>query len=546
MKKLLFSILAVGMSLVGCTDWDDAVSENYGSGPAISVNIDATTDYGFTFTLSPASGTVFYSYIVAEGDTPAALDGQALLKQQYSGLTGGLLNATENSTYTLDLSAEEACEPNTSYVVYAVAASKEGVVGSVASAVVTTSDAGVPYPTKAQVLEEGIGVQVAFSEAVAAGEGKVTAQYFAEWTGEFIDVPAEEMAVAVTGNVVTVAFDSIPASATVLVSWEAGAFVDAKANPCPAMISGINEAGDDFDGVFFDVADAPFAIAEENATAPKIGDSFGDWEETMFVFEFDMDLYRNDKALTGEELQVTYTHEGKTTTINVPSNYWAVQGNALLFFLPEAPDFGDWVSLTIAEGAFSDVYGNPNQEVTLENAWLCSYGYERELIIGNYTLSYYSYAEYSATKEFVPVTEKITIEADPENENGVLLSGFLGLNEKVSAEFNGDFGTLYLEEQPVGVKNVQGTDYIFTIYGNSADYSLTLNIAADGTLTCENDLAFLYGVYDMDFNYVTDYDGAISPEFVKDAVAARSVAPMAKPEANFNIANFKNGGKFLK
>ena len=115
MKKLLFSILAVGMSLVGCTDWDDAVSENYGSGPAISVNIDATTDYGFTFTLSPASGTVFYSYIVAEGDAPAALDGQALLKQQYSGLTGGLLNATENSTYTLDLSAEEACEPNTSW-----------------------------------------------------------------------------------------------------------------------------------------------------------------------------------------------------------------------------------------------------------------------------------------------------------------------------------------------------------------------------------------------------------------------------------------------
>ena len=40
MKKLLFSILAIGMSLVGCTDWDDAVSENYGSGPAISGSID--------------------------------------------------------------------------------------------------------------------------------------------------------------------------------------------------------------------------------------------------------------------------------------------------------------------------------------------------------------------------------------------------------------------------------------------------------------------------------------------------------------------------
>lgn len=544
MKKLLFSILAIGMSLVGCTDWDDAVSENYGSGPAISVSIDATTDYGFTFTLSPASGTVFYSYIVAEGDTPAALDGQALLKQQYSGLTGGLLNATDNSTYTLDLSAEEACEPNTSYVVYAVAASKEGVVGSVASAVVTTSDAGVPVPTKAQVLEEGIGVQVAFSEAVAAGEGKVTAQYFAEWTGEFIDVPAEEMAVAVAGNVVTVAFDSIPASATVLVSWEAGAFVDAKANPCPAMISGINEAGDDFDGVFFDVADAPFAIAEENATAPKIGDSFGDWEETMFVFEFDMDLYRNDKALTGEELQVTYTHEGKTTTINVPNNYWAVQGNALLFYLPEAPDFGDWVSLTVAEGAFSDVYGNPNQEVTLENAWLCSYGYERELIIGNYTMSYYSYAAYSKTGEFVPVTEKITIEADPENENGVLLSGFQGTDGKIEAEFNGDFGTLYFEEQIAGVINLDGTDYYMSVAGNTEDYSLTLKVEADGSLTTEDQIAMTYELYDADFDYEGRYEATIYLEFAKEAVAARSAAP-AKSASDFKLVGHKSG-KFGK
>ena len=544
MKKLLFSILAIGMSLVGCTDWDDAVSENYGSGPAISVSIDATTDYGFTFTLSPASGAVFYSYIVAEGDAPAALDGQALLKQQYSGLTGGLLNATENSTFTLDLSAEEACEPNTSYVVYAVAASKEGVVGSVASAVVTTSDAGVPYPTKAQVLEEGIGVQIVFSEAVVAGEGKVTAQYFAEWTGEFIDVPAEEMAVEVAGNVVTVAFDSIPASATVLVSWEAGAFVDAKANPCPAMISGINEAGDDFAGVFFDVADAPFAIAEENATAPKIGDSFGDWEETMFVFEFDMDLYRNDKVLTGEELQVIYTHEGKTTTINVPNNYWAVQGNALLFYLPEAPNFGDLVSLTIAEGAFCDVYGNPNQEVTFEDAWLCSYGYERELIIGNYTMSYYSYAAYSKTGEFVPVTEKITIEADPGNENGVLLSGFQGTDGKIEAEFNGDFGTLYFEEQIAGVINLGGTDYYMSVAGNTDDYSLTLKVEADGSLTTEDQIAMTYELYDADFNYVGMYEATIYLELAKEAVAARSAAP-AKSASDFKLVGHKNG-KFGK
>lgn len=542
MKKLLYSILAIGMSLTGCTDWDDAVSEDYGAGPEISVNVTATTDNSITFTLTPASGTVYYSYVVDKATEATELDGYSLLKQQYAGIDGGLLNVTENATSTIEMEAS----PNTSYVVYAVAASKEGIVGNVASQVVKTPDTGIPYPTADQAVEGEAAIQIAFSEAITKGEGAVTAQYFAEWAGTFTDVPAEDISVSVEGNVVTVATANVPASATVLVSWAEGAFVDAVNNKCQAFTSGLNDAGDDFSGIFFDVDDVPFDITEDNVTSPEIGGSFGDWEQTMFTFTFDMDVYRNTNMLEGNEIKVSYTHDGKVTTIDVPTNYWMAQGKNLIFMLPEEPDFGDLVSVTIAEGTIFDVYGNPNTETVLEDAWLRSYGYTRDMIMGNYTMNYYSYATYSQTGEFVPVTDNILIEADPEKENGVLLSGFQGLSGKVEATFDGDFGTLYFKEQIIGKVTLGGTGYYMSVAGNTEDYSLTLKVEADGTLSTDVQIAMTFELYDASFEYVGMYDATIYLEFAKaTAIQARSMAPKAKSVSDFKLVGHKSG-KFVK
>lgn len=542
MKKLLYSILAIGMSLTGCTDWDDAVSEDYGAGPEISVNVTATTDNSITFTLTPASGTVYYSYVVDKATEASELDGYSLLKQQYAGVDGGLLNVTESATSTIEMEAS----PNTSYVVYAVAASKEGIVGNVTSQVVKTPDTGIPYPTADQAVEGEAAIQIAFSEAITKGEGAVTAQYFAEWAGTFTDVPAEDISVSVEGNVATVATANVPASATVLVSWAEGAFVDAVNNKCQAFTSGLNDAGDDFSGIFFDVDDAPFDITEDNVTSPEAGGSFGDWEQTMFTFTFDMDVYRNTNMLEGNEIKVSYTHDGKVTTIDVPTNYWMVQGKNLIFMLPEEPDFGDLVSVTIAEGTIFDVYGNPNTETVLEDAWLRSYGYTRDMIMGNYTMNYYSYATYSQTGEFVPVTDNILIEADPEKENGVLLSGFQGLSEKVEATFDGDFGTLYFKEQIIGKVTLGGTEYYMSVAGNTEDYSLTLKVEADGTLSTDAQIAMTFKLYDASFEYVGMYDATIYLEFAKaTAIQARSMAPKAKSVSDFKLVGHKSG-KFVK
>lgn len=557
MKKLLFSILAIGMSLTGCTDWEDAVTESYGAGPSISVEVSETADSTFTFTLTPASGTNFYSYVIAEGATAKELDGQTLLKEQYSGLISDVLNTAKNASYTFNMRDEKnkpLCLPNKSYVIYAVAADNNGMVGDVASAVVTTTDGELPILKDYEVAEGDSVAYLAFSEAVALGEGKVSAQYFVEWAASldeaFVEIAEEDIHVAVSSGVPAVAVSGVPASATVLISWEEGAFVDSKGNKTPAFISGLNSAGDDFEGVVFDMADEPFEITEENVTSPELEASFQKPLEAVFTFTFDMNVYRNERALAGDEIKVTYTHEGKATIVDVPTDCWEVQDNRLMFVLPEAPEYGDWVSVTIAEGTFTDIYGNPNKEVTFEDAWLLSYGYQRDLVVGTYNMNYYSYAAYSQTGNPTEkaVTEKIVIEADPESEDGILMSGFLRMTEKVKGIFNGDFAKIIIEkEQIIGKTTMDGTEYYFTIGGNTDDGSWELDVDANGNLAYNsNAIATGYWYYDTDFNYVGTYDYTIYLEFVKQ-VAAQRVAPVAgrSVAGPFNIVEHARN-KFVK
>ncbi len=541
MKKILYSIIALSLCLTSCIQFDDAVSENYGSGPSISVDITETRDNGFTFTLTPGEGTVFYSYVVASGSEAEELDGYALLQEQYGGIASGVLNATEAPTFTSNL--QEGISPNTSYVVYAVAASQQGIVGEVTSAVVLTSDGDAPSFTAMQAVEGESAVAVSFSENVMRGTGTVTARYFAEWSGDFVDIAAEDIQTTLEGNVVTFTLNNVPAAAYAFVSWAEGAFVDSKGNLCPAMTSGLNSAGDDFTGVYFRNAEEPFTLEESLAgVTPEEGSAFSDWTTFMGEITFNMDVYRNDNTLTGDEIEVIYTNAGKTTTIKLPSTAWETDGKAFRFVLPESPQYGDNVSLKVSEGTFFDVYGNPNAEFTLENAWFYSYGYQRDMIIGDYTLSYYLYSEYDQTGEMILATENLTIAADPDDENGVLISGFSGTNTPVKWIFDGDFGTITLpEEQTLGI--VYG--YLVSICGNTTDGSLTMQVDANGNFGY-NDIGLLYNAYTTDTQTYLGYlEGMIYPTFQKaNATSSMKMATRTAKGASFKLN--RSNAKFVR
>ena len=167
MKKIIFS-LAVVLGLASCNSWDDEQTQNYGDGPAITIDLTTTADSSFTFTVNPAQGTNYYTYTVVEGTEAEEVDASLLLKNAIGGIAGGIKKYSENASITETMRNAKTnaplCSPNTSYVIYAVAASDKGVIGKVASQVVTTTDGETPVVEAVKPSDSG--VQVLFSESV--------------------------------------------------------------------------------------------------------------------------------------------------------------------------------------------------------------------------------------------------------------------------------------------------------------------------------------------------------------------------------------------
>ena len=166
----------VVMVLASCTKFDDPVTENYGNGPDIQVAVTpgVPADSVFTITLTPAAGTSYYSFAVGEGEEAESLDAQTLLKGGYG---NPVLNASEHPSFTMTISD---ADPNTSYVVYAVACSDKGICGNIAVAQIKTGDAGVPGPVDFEGDADNKTMYILFSEDVERGSGDFKVQYYIE------------------------------------------------------------------------------------------------------------------------------------------------------------------------------------------------------------------------------------------------------------------------------------------------------------------------------------------------------------------------------
>lgn len=64
MKKLIYSLAIALIGMTSCNSFDEEHSQTYGDGPAVSINLTTTADSTFAFTVNPAEGTGFYSYMV--------------------------------------------------------------------------------------------------------------------------------------------------------------------------------------------------------------------------------------------------------------------------------------------------------------------------------------------------------------------------------------------------------------------------------------------------------------------------------------------------
>lgn len=123
MKKYIIGLFsAICLMGAGCTEFEDFTPVDMGEGPAVTVTAEKTAVDAFKVTITPAEGTVYYSYIVT--DEAMTVDPDQLLQAKYEGST--LVKATEKPSVSGTLSNQNL---GATYYVYAVASMKKAFAG---------------------------------------------------------------------------------------------------------------------------------------------------------------------------------------------------------------------------------------------------------------------------------------------------------------------------------------------------------------------------------------------------------------------------------
>lgn|SRR5574344_873752 len=484
MKKILYSLALVVLGLTSCNTWDDPQQENYGSGPATSIAVTTTTDSTFTFTVTPDSGSLYYSYVVVEGDEASVPVASTLLKGAVSGVTSAVQSTADVKSVTVNMRNAKTnaplCKPNTTYHIYAVAASEKGVVGVVKSDSVTTSDGNDPtfdsFKTKDSLTT------VTFSENVRRDTGAVSAVYYQEWDiSNPVTINADSINVVVSGSTVGLTVKGVPAGAYVLYSWNKGAFVDSKGNPCPACASSLNMATGNPIGVYIHLATVAWSIADANITSPEAETLIADASSFKGVLTFNHNIYRNDDELVGGEISVVYTGSKKTSTIKLASSDWSISGKTLTFSLPETPAVGDIVTVKIAEGTIYDVCGNANKAFASTKTWWKYFPMTKSMVLGTFKFTYYS--AYDKT----PVLYEggnITISEDASTANGLIIKNLYLDGSEVKGRYDLNTGKIYISAyQELGIiTNSKGTKYGLVTSSIAGADEIAFTVNTDGTV----------------------------------------------------------------
>lgn len=550
MKKLIYSLAIALIGMTSCTSFDEEKSETYAAGPAVDLSLTTTTDSTFTFTVKPAEGSNFYSYTVVPGKANTSVSAEAVLKNTLSGsIEQGIIEYAKTASVTVnmrDTKNQPLCEPNTTYTVYAVATSAQGIIGAVKSLEVTTTDGEVPvlmpYTATDPTSETDTVTTVTFSEEVMIGEGTVSASYYQEYgDGNLIPIPEDDITVKTTGNKAYFAVNNVPAGAYVLYSWTEGAFVDSFGNKCPATNTEFTEEG--ISGVYRRLPFETWSI-KDKYFSPEAGSLISDYKSFKGTVTFDKDVFRNDELVETGDITLVYTGSKKTSTIALTPSEWSVSGKTLTFFLPEAAAAGDIITIKIKAGTVVDVNGNPNVEYTssTKTVWWKYFAMTKDMAIGNFSLSLISgsdiYDDYPTA----------TFAEYPGVENGLVISNLYQEGSEVPGTYDLNSGVVYVKPgYELGtVTTSKGNTYGLITYSLSGSSNIAFTVNADGTMestdfcvvACEEDYSAALGYWEKPSKTV----------FSPVASSAKGKAAVRKTYATTGIkkANVKINARSLK
>jgi len=543
MKKLIYSLALVLAGLTSCTSFDDPVTENYGAGPDIDIQLVAgqQTDSAFTVTITPAAGAAYYAYVIGESDEPEDVDAATLYKGGYGNT---VLKAADNPTFTIDI---DDADPNTTYQVYAVAGSDKGILGKLAVKSIKTSDNGIPDAKSLAKDADKKAVVITFTENIVRGDGAATAKYYKEWDIlNPVEIPAEEITVEVAKNAVMFTAPKAPAGAYVCFSYEAGAFKDIKGNPCKALSSGLNMNTGKFTNAYVHVTTEAFELEDTYVTAPADGALIGKVADFKGEITFPFNIYRNDKAVEDGDLSVTFKSAKRTSTYKLTADEWSVDGKVLNFVLPATPDGGDFITVSLIEGAVADVLGNPNAAYTSKAKWQF-FAPTKDMVLGTFNMSITYEGEALDLGKF-----SITENATEENPTGLKFKDWYLEGSELKGYYDLAAGKVYMEEgQFLGMyTNSKGATYALVFFNRDNDTDdaipVPFTINADGTMDADAE----WGLFAFDETGETPLGWFEIAETCKytpaKAAAARKTAARAKVSKSVKSKLFKHSKSVRK
>ena len=480
MKKILFAILAAAAMSAACTQFEEDNAPAYDTAAKPEVSATVVSDTEITVTVTAGAGTNFWGYAVMTGAPGAtadklvangyAKDGAVVVQGEAKTPQAAQVKYSEETkSVTLELTG---LTPYTDYTVYAAAVTAMGVTSEVAEMTVKTTDGTEPVANPAgAAFQESEGMlmfSIPFNDPIVlTGNGTAKAYFYAEnyidAEGNLIlykevEIPATHMAANGKSLILAVPASECIPGAYVSMTYSADIVVNGAGATNVAFdkhslwYEGSSVKRDGIVG-YYDYANWDFSPVDP-ATLPDEEEGgfagegeeeveietvyFSDWTKLMMTCYVVSDYPLAGK--TGDGGVVVSSSESNGKTVSYPAKTYGAAGDFIAGVkLNEKPAYGASISYTIEEGTFCDIFGNVNNEFTVEDGYFHSYGYTLDDIVGSYTFS--AYSAYSGE----PVSGTWTIaESDTPEKGNVMFTEMFSTECMVNvyAYFDVDSGTL--------------------------------------------------------------------------------------------------------
>lgn len=499
----------------------------------VEITVTEAKDESVIFTLAPKAESAYYSYMVHQANEAVEVDAQSLYSGAYKGKAGVVKTGSFKWTAETAVStvAVNGLNPNTTYQIYAVAATPMGFVGQVANASFKTSDTVAPELVDYEA-EDNV-VTLIFNESVVRGEGALTAGIYAMNSAEIEtgvavgSVTVAEENIVVAGNNVTVTVADLPAGAFYALNYPEGAFKDASNNLVAALTSSVVY------GQETDWEPEYEGVGGQNALKPfKLGlideDMYYDAEAPVYLLSFDSE-YEYGYTYSDKGATATYKIGGKTTTYNLTpgSDFdYVAKYQGVLLPLPTSGDKGNVVTLSIEAGVFEDYFGNLNEAWTEQ--LLYSYGYTLDDIVGDYNV-----VAYQNQKGYIQSGVAIAA-SDNEEKGNVMFTSFMGLPclKPIYGNFNVDTGKLNVPYYQAFYATSSSIAIFYTYNNKSVNFSMT----ESGVISSPDDY-FGYVVADASTGQIEGW-GALYLEFEAQKIEPTEPSEPSEPIATQSLPTF--------